>query len=104
LVVAKTKIGPRKILSRASKFELESDSDAQINRDGIIKGKATTAIIGALLPRIESDPQKQQIRLIKKLARIAFQTNPGWIIDKIIMIGAAQTSQFAKTFALTKTS
>jgi len=75
-----------------------------INKVGIISGKARAAIIGAIFPKIESEPQKQQIKFTNKLTSRAVIKKSGLIIVTTTRIGAAQTSQLANIFAAIKTS
>ncbi len=118
LAVAKTEILPRKTLSPAIIFRLESESEPKPPQAkstiGIVKGKAITAIIGAEFPKAERLPQKVPIKLIAKVAKKiklkksldAAKSRPaklqiGRVANKI---GRAQINQFANILAKIKTS
>lgn len=71
-----------------------------------MSGKAITAIAGAVFPRIESEPQKQQIKLIAKEAKNNMSKNllSGRRNETAMIIGRQSISQFAKIFAKIKIS
>jgi hypothetical protein len=102
--VAKIRIGAKKKHNPPSIFKLELTSPRAINKTGIISGKASAAIIGAAFPRIESDPQKQQIKLIIKLTNRADSKKSGLMIPTTNKIGSEQTSQLASILAAIKIS
>ena len=90
--------------SPTSNFKLVTTSPSAISRIGIISGRASAAIIGAALPKIESAPQKQQIKLTSKLTKIISSKRSGLISEDVMMIGTQQISQFANIFAAIKIS